>query len=325
MQEKDKVTNLYLGNPERLADIVNAYLYQGKQLLSKDSIRERKQVYYMNDKNDQGESWGIVRDIVVEAEMAKEVEVQTELAAVLVLIAVENQTRVHYAMPLRIMKADVTNYDEQYKCIKNEHKKNHDLHKKEFISGIKKEDKLIPVITICVYWGEEPWDGPRCMKDMLNMEGMPEAVKALLADYPMNLIEINKFPHTEYLKKDLRIVVEFLKNRSDMQAMKKYVDEHRAELECVSEDAFDVMCEMSHGKGLAKYKAANKNERGEIQVCKAFDDWSKELHDDGIEEGMLLMCKMIQLNDQGKKEEEISDFLKIPVCTVNKLLTAVGK
>lgn len=38
---------------------------------------------------------------------------------------------------------------------------------------------------------------------------------------------------------------------------------------------------------LTKYKAANKNERGEIKVCKAFDDWSKELHDEGIEEGRI--------------------------------------
>ena len=30
----------------------------------------------------------------------------------------------------------------------------------EFLSGLKREDRLHPMVSICIYYGEDDWDGP---------------------------------------------------------------------------------------------------------------------------------------------------------------------
>lgn len=39
----------------------------------------------------------------------------------------------------------------------------------EFLSRMKRTDKFSPVITIVIYYGEEPWDGARSLHEMLNI------------------------------------------------------------------------------------------------------------------------------------------------------------
>lgn len=50
-----------------------------------------------------------------------------------------------------------------------------------------KSDRLHPVISLCVYYGENQWDGPFSLKDMLEI---PEKIKPLVSDYRMNLIQV---------------------------------------------------------------------------------------------------------------------------------------
>ena len=48
-------------------------------------------------------------------------------------------------------------------------------------------DRLHPVISLCVYYGENPWDGPLSLTDMLEI---PNKIRPLVSDYKMNLIEL---------------------------------------------------------------------------------------------------------------------------------------
>ena len=52
---------------------------------------------------------------------------------------------------------------------------------------MKKTDRLHPVISLCVYYGEDPWDGPLCLADMLEI---PEKVRPMVSDYKMNLLQL---------------------------------------------------------------------------------------------------------------------------------------
>ena len=76
------------------------------------------------------------------------------------------------------------------------------LTSEEFLSGLRKGDKLMPIITAVVYLGEKPWDGPRSLFDMLDVQD--ERLYRFLNDYKLNLIshadmadeELQKF-HTD--------------------------------------------------------------------------------------------------------------------------------
>ena len=57
----------------------------------------------------------------------------------------------------------------------------------ERLSGIKKGTKITPIVTVVFYTGEEPWDGPQSLHDMMDMD---ERIGALVPDYPLYVIDI---------------------------------------------------------------------------------------------------------------------------------------
>lgn len=310
MQEKDKQSIHYLSDPARIADLLNTYLYHGKQLLSSDNIRERTRDSFANEiKEKKTAIKMIIRDIVK--------EIQTE--AHVILIALENQSGVHYAMPLRIMRGDAFSYQEQWSKITKEHRLKNDLNGDEFISGFAKDDKLVPIITICLYLGEAPWDGPRCLKDILQLEGLPEEICERVADYPLNLVEINNFSDIEQLRSDLRVVFGFLQRRNDGPALKSYVDENENAFQNLPEDAYDFLSVFSNTKELDEIKTIH-NKEGECDMCKAIQDLMEHGRNEGINKGIQLTAQVIHMNADGKNETTIATLCEIPIEKVREIL-----
>ncbi len=60
----------------------------------------------------------------------------------------------------------------------------------EFLSGMSKEEKFMPVITLVVYCGtEHPWDGARCLRDLLEVD---EERKGFVSNYRLNLYDCHE-------------------------------------------------------------------------------------------------------------------------------------
>ncbi|MFI3208140.1 MAG: Rpn family recombination-promoting nuclease/putative transposase, partial [Eubacteriales bacterium] len=86
----------------------------------------------------------------------------------LLLLGVENQKEIHYGMPLKSLTYDVLGYINEANAIARKRKKEKTITSAEFLSGMKKGDKLTPIITLVIYYGEDPWDGPLSLQDMLR-------------------------------------------------------------------------------------------------------------------------------------------------------------
>ena len=73
-----------------------------------------------------------------------------------VILGLENQSKIHYAMPLRHKIGDAFSYLKEYKELeaKNKKYKNYKT-KHEFLSKFQKTDPLHPIVTICIYYGED--------------------------------------------------------------------------------------------------------------------------------------------------------------------------
>ena len=113
-----------------------------------------------------------------------------------IIWGMENQSKIHYAMPLRHMLGDALIYLKEYHeiALKNKKDKNFDS-TDEFLSKFKKTDRLHPVISLCVYYGEEEWDGPLKLSDMLDY---PEKIASYIADYPIHLVQLRKDEHLKF-------------------------------------------------------------------------------------------------------------------------------
>ena len=107
-----------------------------------------------------------------------------------VLLGVENQTNIHYAMPVRAMVYDALQYDKQVKRIAQQHRQDKGAKptRDEFLSGFTKRDTLIPVITIVIYFGTQKWDAPLSIHEMFD-QTYDEHMMSFVQDYKINLIE----------------------------------------------------------------------------------------------------------------------------------------
>lgn len=109
------------------------------------------------------------------------------------LLGIENQSNIHYAMPVKNMVYDSLQYATQiqkasasYRKDKSANTSDVKISSAEYLSGFRKEDKLIPIITLVIYFCADPWDAPRSIYDMLSVQD--QTLLSYIPDYKINLI-----------------------------------------------------------------------------------------------------------------------------------------
>lgn len=96
----------------------------------------------------------------------------------------------HYAMPVRNALYDALKYAGQVTKTAQKHRAEKDWKSRtndEFLSRFYREDRLIPVATLVIYFRPTPWDGPRTLYEMFGER--PSEVMKYVSDYRMHLIE----------------------------------------------------------------------------------------------------------------------------------------
>ena len=126
-------------------------------------------------------------------------------------------------MVVRNMVLDALNYEAQVKAIAKKHQEDKDLHgSAEYLSGFKKTDKLLPVITITLYWNSGKWDAPRNLHDMLNVTD--EEILQYVPNYNLNLLVPDEIEDFEGFQSDLGVVLRMFQCTNDKSKLKKLID-----------------------------------------------------------------------------------------------------
>ena len=159
MGKMDTQAKVYMSDPKHFADAFNSGVFRGKQVVRADSLSLQEMdptelgIVITEDAKDIVQK---VRDI-----LKKSILMNDGKTAFLIL-GIENQSEVHYAMPVRNLIYDALNYGQQVNKIAALHRKEKDLKAgDEYLSGFNKADKIMPVITLTVYFGAKEWDAPR--------------------------------------------------------------------------------------------------------------------------------------------------------------------
>ncbi len=161
----------------------------------------------------------------------KNVVVKSDDRAEYMILSVENQLNVHYAMPIREMLQDAMQYDNQVKTISKNHKKlreegtNHLKEGAEYLSGFAKNDKINPVISLVVLWNGNEWDGPRTLHDMLKVKD--KELLAHVPDYKLNIIEPQSIRDKDFEKfhSKMNQVFKYIKYSKNKAILRKLVEE----------------------------------------------------------------------------------------------------
>lgn len=219
----------YLFNNDIFADAFNYLVYGGKQVIKADELREI-------DTTELALPYGNGAKVPVQKyrDILKLWDAKMDDAAIYVILGTELQDKVHYGMPVKDGLYDMLGYsnqiDEIRRSYRNQNGKNDTdgelvidgdslkikLTSEEFLSGLRKGDKLIPIITAVVYLGDTPWDGPRSLHDMLDFKN--DAIKDFVPDYKINLISPADMDDDEFAKfnTDLGFAMNVIKHQSDI-------------------------------------------------------------------------------------------------------------
>lgn len=271
------VVKNYWRNNEQFADFFNAVLFDGKEIIKADELEDiDTEESSILEHKDYAESIGAARDNVKIRKKSTIYNVE------LVILGMEGQERIHYAMPMRVMGYDYGTYKKQYDDNAKKYKNANGMSRDEYMSKMKKMDKFIPVITIVVYYGENPWDGALSLHEMLNI---PKEVEPFVNDYKMHLIEArkNNLKLHNINNIDLFNLLEILLNKDEKLKETKekaiqYASEHDVDKSVIMTVAGAANCKMDYDMIAGK---------GSVDMCTVFEETRFEGRLEGRLEGKL--------------------------------------
>ena len=278
---------------DHFADLFNAYFFAGEKVIDPDDLQEvDTDVSGTLDKN----------SLVNDYQKALDVVKKSIHGMDLVILGLENQQKIHYAMPLRILQGDVMLYVKEYNEIQKEYKKKPDDTNDEFLSKFRKTDRLHPIITICVYYGEKECDGPRCFADMLNI---PDGMKGLVSDYKMNLLEIKNSDGLNFHDPKVKAIFDITRSiyKKDFNGIKeKYND---VELD---PEVGLLVGSITNTQSLIKKALMVQKEGGSFNMCTAMKEYELENNQKGVND----FAKLLQWLDRAERKEDFDKAINDP-------------
>ena len=292
MGKPDAVTKEYVSRCEIFADIFNQFLYDGKQVIVPEKLKER-------DTTEIALPFGNSSDGAVQKyrDVLKILQVMEDDHAIYVILGTELQMNIHYAMPVKDMLYNAINYAGQVSSVGRNHRREvkKALSADEYLSGFTGSDKLLPVITLTIYFGSKKWDGPTSLHQMFDQSN--RFLLRFVPDYKINLMtpehlteeELDKF-HTEF-----RNVMKFIKYSDNKDVLRNMIN---------SDDSFKTVSRDTANLINVVTKSGFKIEENEevVDMCKAIMDIREEGREQGRAEGRE------EGLEQGREEERISSI-----------------
>ena len=284
MGAKDIVTKDYTEDCEIFADAFNQLIYEGEQIIKPGKLKplDPAMIGVPYGADGAGIPTQKFRDGL------KYLTAMEDDSAVYLLMGLENQSEVHYAMPVKDMVYDALQYAAQVEEAARSHREARkagdpkEMAKKpnagEYLSGFYKEDRLIPVVTLVVYFGAGEWDGPMSLHEMLSVQN-PE-ILSYVSDYKLNLItpesmsdeEIDQFQTS---LREVMLFIKYSKNRAELYEM-VHKDER---FQSMDRKAATVV------RTVTGMEFEEDEEEEKVDMCQALKEMMEEANSEGMLKG----------------------------------------
>ena len=327
MGTADIVTKEYMRENTVFADAFNYLIYNGKKVIDPAKLTEidsteialpfgnAEKVKAEKKRKEQEAEWSSVKNESVRKkntsrvgvkmdavqkyrDVFKSVVIKQDEKTSYVLLGIENQTDVHYAMPVRNAIYDALQYGRQVADIAADHRRNKkDFPGKsngEYLSGFFKEDHIRPIITLVIHFGAEEWDGPLSLHEMMATRDME--ILSFVENYRIHLIDPAKLTEEELNKfsTSLKEVMGYIKYSKDKEKLMEFLrkDTHKT----IEMNAARVI------KTITNTPIEVSEEMEEIEMCKAIEDLILESEEKGEkkgeEKGMIEICLEMNLSKE---------------------------
>lgn len=303
MGKKDTNIKAWLRSKKRFADIFNGMCFKGEQVIKSDELIDidKELNFSFYDKN--GEFKYIQR--------LQDVAMLWNGIMLRVLLTVEDQDKVHYAMPIRNMMMNSLSYVDQMRGIWNsipEDEKKEMIGSSEYFSRFRKDDKLYPIITFVFYRGDD-WDGNMDLYDMFDLDGirdnnaMMDVLKRYVPNYHINLFNPHNIDDISVFKTDLQMLVGVIKYRNDKIKMKRYIFEHDEYFRNLDYESGIVYEQVLNIGRLIDKNVVKEGENADM--CKAIQDMYNDAKQEGLEQGLDKMAQLVAILIKDNKLADI--------------------
>ena len=259
MGKKDLASKVFFRNPRNFASICNGVLFSGEDVIVTTELLD-----------DETENIDFKSNTDTYLDVSKR---WNRGNASICLLALEEQSKIDYAMVVRNLLKEALVYSKQVKDKREKHHDLKDLCDDEYLSGFSKDDYLIPVITIVVYLGDKKWDAKTELIEMLHVD---KRLKSYINNFKITVYDYHDYDDFSAFNKDIQMLFNMLKAKNDEKSMmdvlrtKQYISLELAQ-------AFEQLLGIKY----SRKHFVTTNEGKCIEVCKAWDDH----YNSGIKEG----------------------------------------
>ena len=265
--KQDLLAKRYYSDNRRFADLINGIVCNGIPIVKQEDLSE------MDTENGQGKRRDLVRKAVFGVNFA--------------VLGLENQEKLDYRLRSCSGIDEVGAYEHQAAEIYREIRRSGrnfdtELSSGEYLYGFRKSDRLHPVITIILYYGEGS-NGSRDLYGILDFQDIPEQIRQYVQNYRIHVIDVRRMERTDLFQTDLRQVFDLIRFSGNRERLRDLIEQEPAYGK-LEEDAFDFASSYVSSGGCQKWKeAVREGERFNMKT--GFQMYEDEFLERGRAEG----------------------------------------
>lgn len=280
-QPVDAATDLFWRDNRNFAEVFSKAVFNGMQI-NPDQLEDLNVAESTMLRLNDGSTTTLkqTRDVVKSL---------TNGGAWLVILGIENQNYIDYLMPFRVWELNFINVARQVDEIRKKHKAEKKLRKEErgagdnseyhgpspdeLMSAFHPDDKLTPVITLVIYYGEEEWKKPRKLSDLF----VDSPFTAFADDMPMYLLDVRHMSKDklEGYTPELKAFLGFLMY-DHTDEFDSFINENDETFSDLPDQTIDALIEITHSAELKKYKKEFRTAKGGVNVCYGIKELEKK-------------------------------------------------
>lgn len=281
MGAKDITEKILEDYNEVFADIVNVLVFNGEKRVTPDSLQSTS------------------THSMYKADTRKLHEQERDISKIwspgnvkFALCGIENQTKDEERMPLRIAGYEGSSYRSQLE-----------------------EGKIVPVITIILYYGTRHWNQPMSIKDLIDI---PEGMEDYVNDTKIHVFEISWLTQEQIdmFESDFKIVANFFVEK---RKNKDYIPDDKTEIKHVDE----VLKLLSVMTGDNRYETilVSPSKKEVMTMCEVAERLEQKGRAEGRVEGREeeKTENITRMLKSGKMPEQIADFCGYELSEVLKV------
>lgn len=297
IHQQDTVLKEFFRDNERFADIFNAVFFQGEEKIKADDLEEvDTDISHILS----------FKQLAISIKHTRDIAKKFVNGVLFVILGTEFQSHIDYGMPVRIMGYDYSSYAGKISKLKKFHRKQKTkLNSHEFLSGFQKTDRLPPVVTLVLYTGREPWDGPLSLHEMLIP--MPEHIKSLVADYKIHVLQIQNSEQFHFHNHDVNTLFDITRMAFQKQYEQIY---EKYQNQPISQEVVTAIGSITNVPQLMELEQEEKGGTVMFNMLEDCIEYGTERGiERGVELGMLNAAKL--LVEQGQAITEIATLLQL--------------